>query len=97
MKEFKTLISEKIDNLLAARGVEFSSAELLEHPADPKNGDISFPCFRLAKLLRKAPPLIANDLANELSADSAFEKVEAVNGYLNFFVSKKYFAENKNT
>lgn len=93
MKEFKTLISEKIDNLLAARGVEFSSAELLEHPADPKNGDISFPCFRLAKLLRKAPPLIANDLANELSADSAFEKVEAVNGYLNFFVSKKYFAE----
>ena len=35
MKEFKTLISEKIDNLLAARGVEFSSAELLEHPADP--------------------------------------------------------------
>ena len=93
MKEFKTLISEKIDNLLASRGVEFSSAELLEHPADPKNGDISFPCFRLAKLLRKAPPLIANDLANELSADSAFEKVEAVNGYLNFFVSKKYFAE----
>ena len=93
MKEFKTLISEKIDGLLAERGVEFSSAELLEHPADPKNGDISFPCFRLAKLLRKAPPLIANDLASSLANDPSFDKIVAINGYLNFYISKKYFAD----
>lgn len=93
MKEFKTLISEKIDALLHERGVEFSSAEFLEHPADPQNGDISFPCFRLAKLMRKAPPLIANDLASALADDPSFEKVVAINGYLNFYISKKYFAD----
>lgn len=93
MKEFKTLISEKIDSLLRERGVEFSSAEFLEHPAEAKNGDISFPCFRLAKLMRKAPPLIANDLASALADDPSFENVVALNGYLNFYISKKYFAD----
>jgi len=93
MNEFKILIAKKIDGLLAESGVEFSSVEFLEHPSDPKNGDISFPCFRLAKAMRKAPPLIANSLAEKLSADSDFEKVNAVNGYLNFYVSKKYFVE----
>ncbi len=91
MKDFKQLISGKIDSLLKEKGVEFSSYELLETPADTKNGDISFPCFRLAKLLRKAPPLISNDLAASFAEDGDFEKVVSTNGYLNFFVSKSYF------
>ncbi len=93
MKEFEKIISEKIDGILLSKGVEFSSLELLEHPQDSKNGDVSFPCFRLAKAMRKAPPLIANELAACLEGVDCFEKVVALNGYLNFYVSKKYFVK----
>jgi len=71
---------------------------MIETPADPKLGDYAFPCFRLAKELRKAPPLIAKELAEKLAADPAapasFEKIEPVNAYLNFFVSKTAFAKD---
>ncbi len=71
---------------------------IVETPADPKLGDYAFPCFRLAKELRKAPPLIAKELAEKLAADPDaavyFERIEPVNAYLNFFVSKAAFAKD---
>ena len=34
----------------------------IEVPKDTKNGDFAFPCFSLAKTLKKAPQIIANEL-----------------------------------
>lgn len=72
--------------------------DMLEYPADRKLGDIALPCFKLSKTLRKAPPLIANTLCEAVKAqpESAeiFEKIESVNGYLNFYVSDNAIAEN---
>ena len=39
------------------------TAAMLESPPDPAMGDLAFPCFKLARTLKKAPPLIAADLA----------------------------------
>ena len=33
--------------------------ELIEIPPKPDMGDFAFPCFRLAKTMKKAPQLIA--------------------------------------
>ncbi len=65
---------------------------LIETPPQPEMGDFAFPCFRLAKTLRQAPPKIAADLASEAEAslDSSV-RVEVVSGYLNFFVDRKSF------
>ncbi len=65
---------------------------LIETPPQPEMGDFAFPCFRLAKTLRQAPPKIAADLASEAGAslDSSV-RVEVVSGYLNFFVDRKSF------
>ena len=39
---------------------------MFEYPPDPKMGDLAFPCFKLAKVMRKAPNMIAEELKNEL-------------------------------
>ena len=61
----------------------------IEVPKDTKNGDFAFPCFNLAKSLRKAPQIIASELKEKLQFDNdVIEKVDVVGGYLNFFVNQ---------
>ncbi|MBP3665511.1 MAG: arginine--tRNA ligase [Clostridia bacterium] len=64
---------------------------LLEYPPDPAMGDIALPCFKLAKTLRRSPVQIAATLAPLVSGE-AIEKAEAVNGYLNVYLSGAYLA-----
>lgn len=64
----------------------------LETPPDKKMGDYAFPCFVLAKQLRKSPKLIAEELKDKISADF-LEKIENVGGYLNFFIKAEYLAK----
>ena len=64
----------------------------MEIPPQEDLGDFAFPCFRLAKVLRKAPPAIAADLAAQASSGlDGMDKVQAVNGYLNFFINRSAF------
>lgn len=67
--------------------------EMLEIPPDKKMGDYAFPCFRLAKQFRKAPALIAQDVAAHLKEEDLFEQVEAVGPYVNVFVNKVKIVE----
>ena len=86
---------EKIADILAPQIEGLEKDEILsmiETPADIKMGDYAFPCFKLAKLLRKAPPVIAKSIAEAIGDDPMFEKVESVNAYVNMFVSKEDFA-----
>lgn len=64
----------------------------VEVPPTPDMGDYAFPTFRLAKTLRKAPPMIAAELAEKLRGD-CFEKIEAKGAYVNFFVKKSSFID----
>ncbi len=68
---------------------DFSS--YLEYPPDDKLGDLAFPCFKLSKAMRMGPPMIASKLSEEL-CDDIIAKVDVVGGYLNIFISEKYFA-----
>ncbi|MDR1473047.1 MAG: arginine--tRNA ligase [Lactobacillales bacterium] len=61
---------------------------LLENPKSAVHGDVAFPAFFLAKILRKAPNIIASELAAKITADD-FEKIEVVGPYINFFMNKK--------
>ena len=66
-------------------------AQALEIPPDPAMGDYAFPCFRLSKGLRKAPPMISDRLAGCLSA-GFLSRIESVRGYLNFFIDRATYA-----
>lgn len=91
MKNFKQIIAKQI-----SKTIEIDAKELegyIETPKDSKNGDYAFPCFRLAKELRKAPPAIANEIKEKLELVEEIEKVEVAGGYLNFFINKATLAE----
>ena len=84
-----------IDKLTELTGLEKAAiAKAVETPPDEKLGDLAFPCFPLAKVLRKAPPLIAKELAEKLSSDEIIDRVDAVGGYLNFFYNRAAFIED---
>ena len=62
----------------------------LEIPPNSNLGDYAFPCFKLAKDLRKAPPMIANDIKENIEIDeNIIEKIDVVGGYLNIFINKQ--------
>ena len=87
---------EKIAEILAPHvdGLEKDEIlDMLETPADSKMGDYAFPCFKLAKIFRKAPQMIAQTLAEAIGAESVFEKVENVNAYVNMFLSREEMAQ----
>ncbi len=64
---------------------------LLAVPPDPALGDYAFPCFRLAKALRMAPPKIAEALCAAWTHENV-ASVQPVNGYMNFFLNRANFA-----
>ncbi|WP_125153870.1 arginine--tRNA ligase [Clostridium rectalis] len=66
---------------------------LIEIPPRPDMGDFAFPCFQLAKILKKSPNMIAEELKDKLS-NQGFEKIENLGPYLNFFVDKSIFSKN---
>ena len=73
MKNFKQIIAKQI-----SKTIEINAKELegyIETPKDSKNGDYAFPCFRLAKELRKAPPAIASEIKEKLEPVEEIEKV----------------------
>ncbi len=66
---------------------------LFEYPPDSTMGDVAFPCFRLSKTMRMAPPKIASMLAEKVS-DYTLASSTAVGGYLNFKISPDYLASH---
>ena len=81
-----------IDKLTALTSLERETiAKAVETPPDEKLGDLAFPCFPLARVMRKAPPVIAKELAEQLSSDELIDRVDAVGGYLNFFYNRAAF------
>ncbi len=88
--DFKQQIAQTLAPLVQWSPDDVAAA--LEVPQDSRMGDFAFPCFRLAKTLRKAPPAIAADLCAQIAKPAIVERVEAVGGYLNFFVDKNVWA-----
>lgn len=69
-------------------------AGILEIPPKADMGDYAFPCFQLAKTLRKAPPMIASDIAEKIGDVDILERLEVKGAYLNFFLKKEMFVKS---
>ena len=86
MIDFKDIIAKEIIKQVNM-DIEVVKS-FIEVPSNKEMGDYSFPCFKLAKELKKAPQMIANELKENLKFDEAeVKRVEVVNGYLNFFTN----------
>ena len=98
MNNFKNLVAKDLLNCIKgiSPDVELSTEDLMsmfEYPPDSSLGDIAFPCFKLSRIFRKAPPVIAKEIEDSF-ASSVVSSAKAVNGYLNIFVSNDYLIKN---
>ena len=89
-------MKEQIINLIAvATDLDKETvAGILEIPPKADMGDYAFPCFQLAKTLRKAPPMIAADLAEKIGEVEILHRLEVKGAYLNFFLKKEMFVKS---
>ena len=90
--DLKTALAEEIAKHAGLTSGEIS--QMLETPPDPKLGDAALPCFQLAKVLRKAPPAIAQELSEKIEKPDFVASVEVTGGYLNFFYDKELYARS---
>ena len=85
--EYKQIITEKLSKIIDIDSAEIE--DMLEVPAKSEMGDFALPCFKLSKILRKAPNMISDMLADQFESDENFEEIKSVNGYLNFYLNRK--------
>jgi len=86
--DFKKELADKISNV-----IEGDVYEYIEIPPNKDMGDFSFPCFRLAKEFKKAPNVIAIELAEKLNGISFIDKIKTEGAYINFYLNKAYFVK----
>lgn len=88
MIEYKKEISKQIESIT---NIEAETLEkYIEIPGNEENGDYAFPCFKLAKTMRKAPQQIAEEIKEKIKIEeNVFSKIEVVGGYINFFINTK--------
>ncbi|MGB8953839.1 MAG: arginine--tRNA ligase, partial [Tumebacillaceae bacterium] len=94
---YKKLVASYIAQ--TAEMEQSDALRLLETPKDPKMGDIAFPCFQLAKTLRKAPPIIAKEIAEKLepalkAANAPIAEIQVVGAYINFYLDQQAVAKD---
>ena len=86
MLDFKNIIADELKKVTNIENI----SQYIEIPTKSDMGDYSLPCFKLAKELKKAPKLIATEIKDKLNLSSDIvEKVDVVNGYLNFYVNSQ--------
>ena len=92
MIQFKEKIADAISNATQIEKQEIEG--YIEIPKDDKNGDYAFPCFRLAKTMKKSPQAIAEEIKEKISIDDKIiEKIEVLGGYINFYINKTLLAK----
>lgn len=92
MFSFKKRVAEAISKVTDIEACELEKS--IEIPKDEAQGDYAFPCFRLAKVLKKSPVQIAEEIKGKIEFEkNTIDKIEVLNGYLNFFVNKELLAK----
>ena len=92
-------MKDKLTEILHNHISELSEEEigsLIEVPKKTEMGDYSFPCFKLAKIYRKSPAIIASEICDSISKSKydEIDKVESVGGYINFFINQNNFTRS---
>ena len=88
------MFEKELAKALAVEGLSEQDVEnALETPKDTSLGDVCLPCFKFARTMRLAPPMIANKLLPYVQSLDFVQKVEVVGGYLNVFFDRDTVAK----
>ncbi len=89
--DYKLIIAQKL-NIEGVSTEEIYS--FIEIPPNNDMGDYALPCFKLSKVMRRPPILIAQSLEQAFTCDDFISECKAVNGYLNFKINRQGFAKS---
>ena len=87
-KDFKNDVRNLLEKVTGRKDIS------LETPPDEKMGDAASPCFVLAKEMKKAPNMIANELSEKMRPADTIKEIKPLGSYLNFFADWKTFGNN---
>ena len=93
MIDYKMKVAESFCSVVKELTID-EVYQIVEIPPNSQMGDFAVPCFRLAKIMRKSPPMIAESIVKDLKTNEFFESIVNEGPYVNFFVSKSYFAQD---
>lgn len=85
-------IAKEVSSMTEAGVTASAIGELVETPPEKELGDFALPCFSFAKVLYKSPRVIAEELKEKLMNVQGIQRIEAVNGYLNFYLDREGYA-----
>ncbi len=91
MKYALNIIKEHIISLINQTGI-YAEIDDLSFPPNQEMGDLSLPCFNLAKKNGVTPNKLAEDLLNKIQTDEIISGIKAIGPYLNFIINIKYLA-----
>lgn len=66
----------------------------IEIPQNTLMGDFAFPCFRLAKTLKKSPQIIAQNIIEKIEKKDFIEQINVESAYINFYIKKSFYSKN---
>lgn len=89
--DFKFEIAKLISSAADIDVEEVISA--IEIPPNSDMGDYAYPCFKLAKVFRKAPPIIAGELVEKIDKKDFIKEIKTVGAYINFFTEKSVYVK----
>ena len=94
MKLLRDEIEQLIGQALVKAGISGDNwRQMLAPSRDTSQGDLSLPCFPLAKQLSRNPVELAQSIADEISSNPAIGEVSAVGGYLNIKANMNWLAK----
>lgn len=89
--DFKYELAKLLSNILNIEETEILN--MIEIP-NSDMGDFAFPCFKLAKTMKKAPNIIANELSEKIEKKDFISHIQVVNAYINFYINKEFYISN---
>lgn len=88
MIDFKVKLADLINEKFNSISKE-DLLELVETPPQEEMGDLALPCFKFARIFRKSPNLIAEEIADNINENKYFEEIRNIGPYLNFYINKE--------
>jgi len=86
--DYKQRIADDLSTQLSEHLTNDTIYDLLEKPKNEEHGDVAFPAFQLAKIFKKNPEEIAQEIADKFSSDIV-ASVDVIGPYLNFYLDKE--------
>lgn len=96
-EKLKLILQETLEDMLKEAGKEWSGEITFDDTPNIELGDFGTAVsFQLARVFRKAPKLIAEEIVEKLheKLPEEISEVRAVNGYINFYLNYETFARD---